>query len=83
MTFKTIFISFELIQLSFTANPFFKIPKSLCPAKLTDNDLYMFAYVCYSSVNVNGFVYQDFETCNGIEEVAGLIRSRQVDESLR
>lgn len=28
-------------------------------------------------------VYQDFEACNGIEEVAELIRDKQVDENLR
>lgn len=29
------------------------------------------------------FIFQDFEVCNGIEEVAVLIRDKQMDENLR
>lgn len=29
------------------------------------------------------YFYQDFEACNGIEEVAELIRDKQADENLR
>ena len=28
-------------------------------------------------------LYQDFESCDGIEEVAHLIRDKQLDENLR